>query len=82
MGETGASRGHGGVRAADAIRRYLAWIESGEPPDDRDAADVEAGFVRYAAAYSQQRGLLYSHWREAGVPVDVLTRAGIIEFNG
>lgn len=69
------------VRVADAIRRYLVWIETGEAEGDLEGADLEAAFVRHAAAYSRRKELTYRDWREAGVPVNVLTRAGILEFN-
>lgn len=83
MGESGPSVGPGELAlAGDAIRRYLAWIESGQAADDPESANAEVGFVRYAAAYAQQKGLSYRDWREAGVPVDVLTRAGILEVDG
>jgi hypothetical protein len=83
MGEFGASEGPGELaRAADAIRRYLARIESGEPAAGPDAADIEEDFVRHAAAYSRWKVLSYRDWRQAGVPVNVLTRAGILEFDG
>lgn len=69
-------------RAADTIRRYLVVLGGWELDTGEDLADLESGFVRYAAAYSQLKGLSYRDWREAGVPVDVLTRAGILEFDG
>ena len=45
-----------------------------------DAADIEtleAGFVEYAKAYSERKGISYAAWREVGVPAAVLKRAGI-----
>jgi sirohydrochlorin ferrochelatase len=42
-----------------------------------DMTVLEAGFVAHAAPYSERKGISYSAWREAGVPADVLRRAGI-----
>lgn len=70
------------ARAADAIRRYLAVVDAGALLPAEQRADLEDGFVRWAAVYSQWKGLSYRDWREAGVPIDVLTRAGVLEFNG
>lgn len=42
-----------------------------------DLADVEKAFVTAAKAYGQRRGISYEVWREAGVPAEVLQRAGI-----
>jgi hypothetical protein len=77
-----ADEAAGKSRAADAVRRYLAAIEG--DPSDVDAAwfdDVEEEFVRYAAAYAEQRGLRYRQWRDAGVSAEVLERAGIQRFH-
>ena len=40
-------------------------------------ADLEAGFVKAAKAYSDNKGITYATWRAAGVPADLLKRAGI-----
>jgi hypothetical protein len=46
--------------------------------DDKvDLATVEAGFVAAAKPYGERRGIAYEVWREAGVPPEVLQRAGI-----
>jgi hypothetical protein len=42
-----------------------------------DFAALEAAFVEHAASYSERKGISYPAWREAGVPADVLRRAGI-----
>jgi hypothetical protein len=42
-----------------------------------DLATLEEEFVRVAAAYSARKGISYSTWREWGVAVAVLRRAGI-----
>jgi len=46
--------------------------------DDKvDLAAVEAGFVAAAKSYGERRGIAYEVWREAGVPPEVLQKAGI-----
>jgi len=45
--------------------------------DTPDLADVEQAFVEAARGYGQRRGISYEVWREAGVPADVLKKAGI-----
>jgi hypothetical protein len=45
--------------------------------DKPDLADVEQGFVAAAKGYGERRGISYEVWREAGVPADVLKKAGI-----
>lgn len=42
-----------------------------------DLAKVESGFVKAARDYSERKGISYAAWREAGVPADVLKKAGI-----
>lgn len=42
-----------------------------------DLSALEEDFVEAAAAYGSRRGLTYAAWREAGVPLAVLRRAGI-----
>jgi hypothetical protein len=45
--------------------------------DKPDLAEVERGFVAAAKGYGERRGISYEVWREAGVPADVLKKAGI-----
>ena len=40
---------------------------------------LQAGFVRYAASYSERKGVSYTAWREFGVPAAVLRNAGVPE---
>jgi hypothetical protein len=65
-------------RAADAVRRYLALIESGRAAEsDTLADDLEEDFVRHAAAYGARHGVTFAQWRTAGVSAETLWRAGI-----
>lgn len=45
--------------------------------DEPDMTSVEAGFVTHAASYGQRKGITYATWREAGVPAELLGKAGI-----
>ena len=42
-----------------------------------DLSSVEKAFVKAAKPYSENKGISYATWREAGVPADVLKKAGI-----
>ena len=58
-----------------------ARIDARRALDDLDsAADLEAleaGFTKYAASYSERKGITWPAWREAGVTAATLRRAGI-----
>ena len=57
-----------------------ARIDARRALDDLDsAADLEAleaGFTKYAASYSERKGITWTAWREAGVTAATLLRAG------
>ena len=40
---------------------------------------LETGFVKHAASYSERKGVSYTAWREFGVPAAVLRIAGVPE---
>ena len=42
-----------------------------------DMAQLEEAFVVAAAEYGTRRGITYAAWRDAGVPISMLRRAGI-----
>lgn len=42
-----------------------------------DLSALEKGFVKYAAGYSQRKGITYAAWRELGVTPATLKKAGI-----
>ncbi len=44
---------------------------------ESDLSAVEEAFVAVARDYSERKGITYRAWREAGVPAEVLKRAGI-----
>ncbi len=47
--------------------------------DGASSESLEAGFIEYAASYSERKGVTYTAWREVGVPASVLRSAGIKE---
>jgi len=44
--------------------------------------ELESGFVRIAKTFSENRGIGYGAWRDAGVSAVVLKRAGIARTRG
>lgn len=42
-----------------------------------DLAALEEAFIRAAKEYGKRKGISYAAWREAGVPPQILRRAGI-----
>lgn len=52
-------------------------LESMKSATTVDLSSLERDFVRAAAGYGSRKGIAYSTWRSAGVPADVLKRAGI-----
>ena len=42
-----------------------------------DLSALEREFAKVAKEYSERKGISYAAWREAGVPADVLKKAGI-----
>jgi hypothetical protein len=72
------------LRSASSVKRVELLQERRDLADELDAMSltrnldsVEKGFVRAARGYSERKGISYATWREAGVPADVLKRAGI-----
>ena len=50
-------------------------LASGDGGEDLSA--LEEGFILAASEYGARKGIDYSTWREAGVPAEVLRRAGV-----
>ena len=42
-----------------------------------DLGSLEADFVKAAKEYGARKGITYAAWREAGVPPQILRKAGI-----
>ena len=56
------------------LERRIA-AEGTEAQDDLPA--LEDAFVQVAAEYGSRKGIDYATWREAGVPAEVLQKAGV-----
>ncbi len=52
-------------------------IEARSAESGDDLPTLEAAFIEVAAEYGERKGIDYATWREAGVPADVLQKAGI-----
>jgi hypothetical protein len=74
----------GRLRDADPLKRLHliqqrklieTRLSAGEGAED--ISEVEAAFTRSAAEYGARKGIDYATWREAGVPAEVLRRAGV-----
>lgn len=66
------------LRRVDLIQtRIVAETALESATAAADMGRLEAGFVEYAAGYSERKGISYAAWREAGVPASVLKHAGI-----
>lgn len=72
------------LKDSDALQRLhliqkRKSIEARLNDDDRgeDVSDLEDGFIAAAGEYGRRKGIDYATWREAGVPAEVLRRAGV-----
>lgn len=78
-----------GLREADPLKR-LHLIQQRKSLQTRlvsngaadDISELEAGFVAAAGQYAARKGIDYATWREAGVPAEVLARAGVHKKTG
>jgi hypothetical protein len=76
--------------SADALRRLHLIQERTElrarledsSGSEVDRGALEAEFVKVAKEYGDRKSIDYATWREAGVPADVLQRAGIARSKG
>jgi hypothetical protein len=72
------------LRTSDPLKR-LHLIQQRKSIEDRlaagdggqDISSLEDAFIEAAPEYGSRKGIDYATWREAGVPADVLRRAGI-----
>jgi len=63
-------------------RRFDLEAELGSLDSGSDLSELEVAFVKYAAAYSNRKGISYSAWRAIGVEPRVLVDAGISRSRG
>ena len=66
------------AKRVELIQRRLDHEEQLIAADDEpDMEALQDGFIDAVREYSERKGISYHAWREAGVPADVLKRAGI-----
>jgi hypothetical protein len=78
------------LASADALRRLHLIQERTELRarlDDSGGTEIDRGtleteFAKVAKEYGDRKGIDYATWREAGVPAEVLQRAGIGRAKG
>jgi len=70
------------VLAAQEIRDLQARLAQVSSATTADLNGLESAFVKVARTFSEKRGIRWSAWRDAGVPGDVLSKAGIARTRG
>ena len=70
---SGAAR----LLALQAIEDMEAAIRALSTSASHSLAELERGFAKSAKTYGESKGISYATWRKAGVPADLLKRAGI-----
>ena len=70
------------VLAAQEIRDLEAKTARIESSGAADMKALETDFIRIAKRFGENRGVGYGAWRDAGVPADVLRRAGVARTRG
>ena len=70
------------VLAAQEGRDLKVRLAQLNSAGDVDAKSLEVAFVRVAKKFGENRGISYGAWRDAGVPADVLKRAGVARTRG
>jgi hypothetical protein len=68
--------------AAQDIRDLESKLAELNAANASDVKTLEAAFVKIAKRFSDNRGVDYGAWRDAGVPADVLRRAGVARTRG
>jgi hypothetical protein len=70
------------VLAAQEVRDLQAKIAQLTSTSGVDLKTLEAAFVKIAKTFGDNRGIGYGAWRDAGVPAEVLKRAGVARTRG
>lgn len=70
------------VLAAQEVRDLQSRIAALESASGGDVKSLEAAFVKIAKRFGENRGIGYGAWRDAGVPAQVLKRAGVARTRG
>jgi hypothetical protein len=77
-----AATGIDKVLAAQTVRDVRARIDVARSGSTTDIKGLERAFVKVAKKFGAKRAIGYGAWRDAGVPADVLKRAGIARTRG
>jgi len=77
-----AGTGVAKLLAAQEVRDLQTKIAQVNTAAGVDLKSLEAAFVKVAKQFGDNRGIRYGAWRDAGVPADVLKRAGIARTRG
>jgi hypothetical protein len=70
------------LTAAQDVRDLRARVAEVTAAGARDIKSLEASFVRVAKKFGEKRGIGYGAWRDAGVPAQVLKKAGVRRTRG
>lgn len=70
------------VLAAQEVRDLQTRITAIDSSSAGDVKSLEAAFVKIAKRFGENRGIGYGAWRDAGVPAQVLKKAGIARTRG
>ena len=70
------------VLKAQEIRDLQAKLAQANVTSSADVKTLESAFVKIAKTFGENRGVGYGAWRDAGVPADVLKKAGIARTRG
>ena len=70
------------VLAAQEVRDLQGRLAQVSTATTKDVKGLESAFVRVASQFSEKRGIRWSAWRDAGVPGDVLKKAGVARTRG
>jgi hypothetical protein len=79
--QTKSTVGVARLLAAQDVRDLRARLTDGSA-NDGDIKSLQAEFVKVAKKFGENRGISYGAWRDAGVPADVLRRAGVARTRG
>ncbi|MGO9876696.1 MAG: hypothetical protein ACLPVY_23220 [Acidimicrobiia bacterium] len=78
-----SAKGVNKVVAAQAVRDLETRLADMHAASGTgDLKRLEAAFVKIAKQFGENRGIGYGAWRDAGVPADVLKKAGLARTRG
>jgi len=70
------------VLASQEVRDLQGRLAQVSTATTTDVKGLESAFVKVGKTFSEKRGIRWSAWRDAGVPGDVLKKAGIARTRG